>query len=225
MFAAPIPLAASIFLIFNPPEAILGSQDYLFYWLLVFTICMRTFVTFFAVPHLAMGAELSTDYIERTNVMSFNNLFGYYGAQLMHIVTWFIVFGWLFKEEGEALGGAQLFGPAYVPVVGFCCLLVVVTIFCCGWFTRDRIPYMNEAPDDGEKFSPFRLFRDMWEAIQNRNYLFLLIGLFFLSVTIGTHETLSIYIATFFSSCRGAQPVPPEIKPSSQPPLALREPI
>ena len=38
----------------------------------------------------------------------------------------------------------------------------------------------------------------MWEAIQNRNYLFLLIGLFFLSVTIGTHETLSVYIATFF---------------------------
>ena len=75
MFAAPIPLAASIFLIFNPPEAILGTQDYLFAWLLIFTICMRTFVTFFAVPHLAMGAELSTDYIERTNVMSFNNLF------------------------------------------------------------------------------------------------------------------------------------------------------
>ena len=102
MFAAPIPLAASIFLIFNPPEAILGTQDYLFAWLLIFTICMRTFVTFFAVPHLAMGAELSTDYIERTNVMSFNNLFGYYGGQLMHIVTWFIVFGWLFKEEGGA---------------------------------------------------------------------------------------------------------------------------
>ena len=97
MFAAPIPLAASIFLIFNPPEAILGTQDYLFAWLLIFTICMRTFVTFFAVPHLAMGAELSTDYIERTNVMSFNNLFGYYGGQLMHIVTWFIVFGWLFN--------------------------------------------------------------------------------------------------------------------------------
>ena len=109
----PIPLAASIFLIFNPREAILGSQDYLFYWLLVFTICMRTFVTFFAVPHLAMGAELSTDYIERTNVMSFNNLFGYYGLQLMHIVTWFIFFGWLFKEEGEALGVAKLFGQAY----------------------------------------------------------------------------------------------------------------
>jgi len=198
MFAAPLPLAMSIFLIFNPPDAVVASQDTLFVWLLIFTICMRTFVTFFAVPHLAMGAELSSDYIERTNIMSFNNLFGYYGALLMHLFVWFFIFGYLFEAEGEPLGGAQLYKQAYVPVVAFCCVLVTVTIFCCAWFTRDRIPFMNAAPADGQKFTPFRLLSDMWEAIQNRNYLFLLIGLFFLSMTIGTHETLAIYMTTFF---------------------------
>ena len=198
MFAAPIPLAASIFLIFNPPEILVDSQTGLFFWLTIFTICMRTFSTFFAVPHLAMGAELSTDYIERTNVMSYNNLFGYYGGFTMHCFVWFFVFGWLYETEGQALGGAQLFGPAYVPVVAFCCLLVMASIFCSAWFTRDRIPLMNPPPSDGQGFSPKRLFLDMWEAIQNRNYLFLLIGLFFLSMTIGTHETLGIYMGTFF---------------------------
>jgi MFS family permease len=83
MIAAPIPLVLSIFLIFNPPESVVTSQMMLFGWFTVFTICMRTFVTFFAIPHLAMGAELSSDYIERTNVMSFNNLFGYYGALMI----------------------------------------------------------------------------------------------------------------------------------------------
>lgn len=198
MFFAPLPLALSIFLIFNPPDFVLDSQTSLFIWLTVFTICMRTFVTFFGVPHLAMGAELSTDYIERTNVMSFNNLFGYYGALLMHCFVWFFVFGYLFAAEGAPLGGAQLYKPAYVPVVGFCCVLVAVTIFCCAWFTRDRIPLMNQPPADGKPFSFFQLFKDVGEAVQNRNYLFLLIGLFFLSLTIGTHETLSIYMATFF---------------------------
>ena len=198
MFFAPLPLALSIFLIFNPPDFVLDSQTSLFIWLTVFTICMRTFVTFFGVPHLAMGAELSTDYIERTNVMSFNNLFGYYGALLMHCFVWFFVFGYLFAAEGAPLGGAQLYKPAYVPVVGFCCVLVAVTIFCCAWFTRDRIPFMNQPPSDGKPFSFFQLFKDVGEAVQNRNYLFLLIGLFFLSLTIGTHETLSIYMATFF---------------------------
>ena len=35
-------------------------------------------------------------------------------------------------------------------------------------------------------------------AITNKNYLNLLIGLFFLSVLIGTHETLGLYMVTFF---------------------------
>ena len=198
MFAAPIPLVVSIFLIFNPPESVVASQSMLFAWFAVFTICMRTFVTFFAIPHLAMGAELSSDYIERTNVMSFNNLFGYYGSLLMHCFVWFFVFGYLFDSEGAALGGAQLHRPAYVPVVAFCCLLVCLTIFSCAWFTRDRIPFMSQPPTDQEGFAFARLFRDIRMAVQNRNYLFLLVGLFFLSMTIGTHETLGIYMATFF---------------------------
>ena len=68
----------------------------------------------------------------------------------------------------------------------------------CAWFTRDQIPTMKQPPDDSAGFSPVRLLLDMWDALQNRHYVFLLLGLFFLSVTIGTHETLAIYIGTFF---------------------------
>jgi hypothetical protein len=38
----------------------------------------------------------------------------------------------------------------------------------------------------------------MWEAMRNPHFLFLLLGLFFLSVMLGTRETLGIYMATFF---------------------------
>ena len=79
MFLAPIPLAFCIFLLFNPPEDLLGSQTLLFSWFVVFTILMRAFQTFFAIPHLAMGAELSDNYIARTRIMSFNNLFSLSG--------------------------------------------------------------------------------------------------------------------------------------------------
>ena len=41
-------------------------------------------------------------------------------------------------------------------------------------------------------------YSDIWVVMQNRNYLYLLLGLFFLSLTIGTHETLAIYMGTFF---------------------------
>lgn len=68
MFIAPLPLAATIYLIFHPPDGMLDSQASLFVWFLVFTVLMRTFTTLFAVPHLAMGAELSDDYIQRSKV-------------------------------------------------------------------------------------------------------------------------------------------------------------
>ena len=192
MFAAPIPLAASVYLMFNPPEMIVLDQAMLFVWFLFFTVLMRCFLTLFAVPHLAMGAELSTDYIERSRVMSFNNLFGFYGGFLMHCFVWFLVFGYLFEEEG-----GQLYQAAYQPIVFFCCALIIFAILGCAWFTRDQIPRLM-APANTPAFSTAKLFADIWSALKNPHYRFLLIGLFFLSMTIGTHETLAIYMGTFF---------------------------
>ena len=193
MFVAPIPLAASVYLIFHPPEGVVASEGMLFAWFTVFTVLMRTFTTLFAVPHLAMGAELSDNYIQRSRVMSYNNLFTFYGGFAMHVFVWFFVFDYLYAAEG-----GQLYRPAYEPIVLFCCGLIIVAIFGCAWFTRDQIPRLKSPPEDGEAFSAGRLLKDMWEAVQNRHYRFLLLGLFFLSMTIGTHETLSIYMATFF---------------------------
>ena len=193
MFAAPLPLAAAIYLLFHPPEAFLDSQAALFLWFAGFTVVMRICSTLFAVPHLALGAELSDDYIQRSKVMSYNNLFTFYGTFLMHTFVWFFVFDAWYGEQG-----GQTYQPAYEPIVLFCCAIVTLTIFSCAWFTRGQIPKLKPPPDDGNAFSFPRLLLDMWDALQNRHYVFLLLGLFFLSVTIGTHETLSIYMATFY---------------------------
>ena len=193
MFAAPLPLAAAIYLLFHPPEVLYDSQMGLFVWFATCTIVMRICSTLFAVPHLALGAELSDDYIQRSRIMSYNNLFTNYGTFLMHSFVWFFVFDALYSDEG-----GQRYQPAYEPIVFFACLAVILTILGCAWFTRDQIPRLKTPPSDGAKFSPSRLFRDMWDALQNRHYVFLLLGLFFLSITIGTHETLNIYMATFY---------------------------
>ena len=117
----------------------------------------------------------------------------------MHCFVWFVVFNQFFGDEG-----GQLHRPAYEPIVWFCCVLVVAAILGCAWFTRDQIPTLKAPPDDGEDFSPRRLLLDMWDAVRNRHYLFLLLGLFFLSVMIGTHETLGIYMATFYLGTHAA---------------------
>jgi Na+/melibiose symporter-like transporter len=194
LFLAPAPLALCIFLIFHPPAFVVESQTLLFSWLLLFTVLQRTFQTFYVVPHLAMGAELSTDYIERTRIMSFNNLFTLYGGTLMNVVVWFVIFGFFFADQG-----GQLHRPAYTWTILLACTIIVVSILSSAWGTRDQIPRLRENQiDDGKQFSFWSFYTDIWSVLKNRNYLYLLLGLFFLSLTIGTHETLAIFMGTFF---------------------------
>lgn len=194
LFLAPAPLALCVFLIFHPPAFVVDSQTLLFAWLCTFTVLQRTFQTFYVVPHLAMGAELSTDYIERTRIMSFNNLFTLYGGMLMHVMVWFVIFGFFFADQG-----GQLHRPAYTWIILLACTIILVSIFACAWGTRDQIPrLLDNQIEDGKRFSFTSFYSDIWSVLQNRNYLYLLVGLFFLSLTIGTHETLAIFMGTFF---------------------------
>ena len=194
LFTAPIPLALCVFLIFHPPQFVVESAPLLFAWLCLLTILQRTFQTFYVVPHLAMGAELSADYLERTRLMSFNSLFGLYGGIVMHSVAWFAVFGFIFVDQG-----GQLYRPAYTWVALIACLIIIAAIFVSAFGTYDQIAKLKRNENlRGEKVSLRSFYGDIWLVLQNRNYLFLLLGLFFLSLTIGTHETLGIYMVTFF---------------------------
>lgn len=193
IFAAPVPLAMCLFLMFNPPGAMVGSQAALFAWFLTFTILLRTFQTIFAIPLLALGAELSSDYDERSRIMSYESLFGLYGYVFMHLVAMILIFGMFFEEQG-----GRMYQPAYTPVVLVCCAFVLITVFLCGWGTRDQIPKLKKRELTTEPASARGLFTDILSVLTNSNYRALLFGIFFLAITAGTHETLGIYMATFF---------------------------
>ena len=98
MFAAPIPVMACLFLIYSPPE---GWSDFnLFLWLTTLTVVMRSSMTLFHVPHLALGAELSADFTERSRVMSLNTLLGALGG----FGTAYVAYSFVFAATPEYLG-------------------------------------------------------------------------------------------------------------------------
>jgi GPH family glycoside/pentoside/hexuronide:cation symporter len=80
----------------------------------------------------------------------------------------------------------------------FCSSLIMVCMLGSAFATRGQIATMKKVPDDLPPFSFGQLMSEMASAIRNKNYLYLLLGLFFLSVTIGTHETLGLYMNTFY---------------------------
>jgi hypothetical protein len=85
MYAAALPLAVFWFGLFFPPAGL--GQVGLFVWLTTFAILIRGSMTLYHVPHMAMGAELSEDYEERTSVVSWRITFGLLGGVLTSAVA------------------------------------------------------------------------------------------------------------------------------------------
>ena len=58
MAASALPFGLTLFLLFVPPEGM--SEVFYFGWVMVFAIAVRTFMTLYYIPHLAMGCLLYT---------------------------------------------------------------------------------------------------------------------------------------------------------------------
>jgi Na+/melibiose symporter-like transporter len=191
MFAAPIPIALSLFAIFNPPAGL--EPIHLAIWCGVSVSLLRQVMTFFHTPHLALGAELSPNYIERSKVMAYNSFFTWAGGASM---TW-IALSYFFPSTPEYPRG--LLNPE--PWTNFALTMsvtIVVVLFASAWFTRDRIPFMPPLSDDTKSFSMAEFFGDIMRAMRNINYVWLLVGYFFLSMMIGLKEGLRLYTGTFY---------------------------
>jgi len=189
LYAAPIPLAVTFVLLYLPPVGLSGTG--LFLWFTVFATLHRQAMTLYQVPHLALGAELSSDYHERSVVMSYGTLFMVVGGA----GTYFFGWTWFSKAGGVATRSAY---PGMAMGVA---LMAAVAIFVSAYFTRDQIPRLKaqlaESAPPG-RFTLAELFREIRQCLNNRNYRALLLGLICLSVTTGTAETVRSYSSLFF---------------------------
>lgn len=191
MFVGVIPVAICVIAIFNPPKDL--PHLWLFFWFASFVVTLRIFMAVCHVPHMALGGELAHDYTERSRVMAWNNLLGMIGRAS----TSFIALS-LFFHATEQYPRGLLNPHAYTPFALSVAAAGLVILMVSAWFTRDRIPYLPKPPADLPPFSPFEFFRDMKGAFSNINYVWLLVGFFFLSLMLGMREGLNLYINTFF---------------------------
>ena len=191
MYAAVVPLGISFALLFLPPAG-LGTNG-LFAWLLGWTIAVRMAMTLYGVPHMALGAELSNDYAERTAIVAYRNIFGFVGGILVVVVGW----GYFFRAQPGFPEG-QL-NPAQYPWFGICCgIAAAASVLFTALGTHSRIPHLVQPRHAHEGLSIGRLYGEMREALANPSFRALFIGTVLLFVTRGVEQGLGIYMATHF---------------------------
>jgi GPH family glycoside/pentoside/hexuronide:cation symporter len=103
------------------PEA---SQDYTFWYFLLFSLAFTIGNTMYATPFVGLGYEMTTDYNERTRLMAFSQFMGQIAWM---IVPWFWVLIANYDDQAEGVRTMALY------VAGACIVLGIVPgLFCKG---------------------------------------------------------------------------------------------
>lgn len=205
LFAAPLPLAVSLYFIFSPPETLTSSnasgeanQLLLFVWLTLWAMVSRLCLTLYVIPHLALGGELTQDRNERSRLFSINAICGYIAGALFSFVAWgYFLGGETLNADGISIP-KHLDPTAYGPLVYTACGLVLTTIWLCAWGTKNQIQHLSQAPVHIAGTKRRLLFGDLMGPLKNRNYLFLMIGFFFFMISVGLNETFGVFVNTYF---------------------------
>ena len=192
MAGAALPMGLSIIALFNPPAGM--SEAFYFGWLVTFAVCARLFLTLYHIPHLALGAEMAQDYLDRTRVYSYSQLFGTLG-------TWgfgFLMLTLVFPTTDTASHG-MLNADGYPILSIVAALAITISIGACVWGTAREIPYLPVPRfEAAERLHPRRLFRELRTAFGNHSYRMLVGGLFCAVVLLGVEVVFMVYMYVHF---------------------------
>ena len=194
MYASAIPLALAFYGLFSPPEL---SEWGLFAWLLCFAVLTRAAMTLYHVPHLALGAELTQDFEERTSIVAYRQAFGYLGG-LTAAASAFAYF------MADARGG-RLEIANYSPYAVLLGALMVVTIVISALGTQKEIPYLPQPTDPDGSGIASRLRREVGAAFTNLSFRWLFAGVLIVFVMVGVNTALDLYMNEFFWALNGSQ--------------------
>ncbi|MDG1995402.1 MAG: MFS transporter [Emcibacteraceae bacterium] len=191
MLASILPLAVAFYFLWHPPEFI-ASELWLFTWLVICNVSIRTALTLFLVPAYAMVAEITADYDQRTGLLTgFHVAFGIFanGMSLL-LYAFFLVptdeiTDGVMNPEGYQNGG----------LLGAILIVITLLVFCYG--LRRFIPKLKEyqvdkSPSLGQFFHQFTdVFKDIDARIVLSGGIIYYIG-------VGTYNVLWVYMYSHF---------------------------
>ena len=187
MYAAAVPLGLSYLLLWNPPHA---AQSVQFAYLVAVSIVVRTFVSLYEAPSQALAPELSTDYAERTSLMSYRAVFQWFGGLLIYALA-FLVF--LTPDAAHKVGQLNPDGYKHYGLAAGALMTISILISALG--TQKRVKTFVQPP--ARKRGLGETLGDVRKTLSNRSYLMLLGTNFFAAAATGLGLSMNLYFYTY----------------------------
>ena len=185
-----MPMALSYFMLFSIQTSWELSQQYLFLWMLTFTLLTRLGMTIFEVPHRSLGSEMTRSYTERTSIFAARELLGWFGG----LFNAFLAYTIFFKDTPDYMPGTKNPDPWIyycMPGASIMCISVLLTYF-------GTLKYRNQSDEYIATVDLKLIFNQIFIALKNKSFLIFFFGYLFIAVSWGMGSSLQIYMNTYF---------------------------
>ena len=174
-----IPISFGFLAVFSPPESMQGQS--LDLWMMIAILSFYSAITLLNVPHMALGAELSEDYHERTRLFGIRHI-GFTLGSILALVSMSL----LISEENNPDGDVrQLAGSLAFYAIGAMSLMI--------FFAVSKLKENPEFQNRVNK-NPFKAFRDIWI---NPHAKILIIVLFIENLGGAVIGVLTLYVTQY----------------------------
>lgn len=190
MYAAALPSALSFLLLWNPPTG--WSQPQLVAYLVVTAVIVRTFITLYEIPSAALVSEFTSNYDERTSIMSFRYLFFFWGSLALSIITYRVL---MVTDADHPVG--QLNPASYVRYGWVASSMMLAAILISAMGTHRWIPKLRKPPPKTNR-SMIAVAKDMVDTLGHRSFLMVMGAGLCKGMALGISGSLALYMNTFF---------------------------
>jgi GPH family glycoside/pentoside/hexuronide:cation symporter len=196
MYASAVPLGLSYLLLWSPPHA---GREVQFIYLVVAAVVVRTFISFYEVPSLALAPELTTNYAERTSILGYRMFFAWFGG----LAIYFLAFSVLLRPDATHKIG-QLNPVGYIHYGEVSAAVMVAAILISAIGTHGRIKTFT-APPARRRIGLATTLKEMRQSLSHRSFLMLVLSNLFSSTATGLAFSMNIYFYTYFWALSAVQ--------------------
>lgn len=137
MLASIIPISLSFWMICAPPESL--SEYQMIIWMGIAVIAFYSAQTIFIVPHMSLGAELSTSYHERNKVFAGRHA-GWIAGYILALLTMY----WLIEAEARGVNAVRELAETQSFAAG---IFTALCLLICVYFLKERKEFIGRGAE------------------------------------------------------------------------------
>ena len=192
MSVAIVPMGVGFIGLFSPPSFVSDSTSLLPCWLLFWSLWVRSFVTLFSIPHLALATEITSDYENRSEILGARLACMFMASVLLPALA----FAFLFVEKNGIDGRFIKENYFYYGVISCVLVWLVATTTVVG--TRQYAKNSTAEKDLNSKANVTKIWQDLKLTLDNQIFRALIAFEIPFSMAYGALISLNMFAWTYF---------------------------